>query len=191
MAWNDILETINQMNDPMSLDALKARTNSQAAATNAQFANIPKPKPQQGGIAGLGGTVMQLGGTAANLLGQPEIGIPLTIGGSALSGGATGGITGAAMGAGKSAVGAGLTAGLGSILPTSGSAPGASPDAPLLTGSKLSAPLGAAVKDPNIMNSLGGNTFVSPIGSNVSTPYSSMSGMDVMKAMNPGGWGGS
>lgn len=53
------------------------------------------------------GPVAQLGGSIANLAGQPEIGIPLSVAGGAASG-SSGGWGGAAMGAGTAGVKAAL-----------------------------------------------------------------------------------
>jgi hypothetical protein len=65
---------------------------------------IPKMEEKSGGIlseiGSIAGTLAQIGGTAATLMGQPEIGIPLSIGGSGLKGGSRGGITGALTGVG-------------------------------------------------------------------------------------------
>jgi hypothetical protein len=66
-------------------------------------------------IGNIGSTLMKLGGMAATFLGQPEIGVPLTIGGSALGGGTKGGWKGALMEGGKSGAMAGLSGGLGAF----------------------------------------------------------------------------
>ena len=72
---------------------------------------------KKGGWTGILSPAMKLGGTAATMLGQPEIGIPLSVAGGAVGGyGSGGGLSGAAMGAGKSAIGQGMSAEMGSGL---------------------------------------------------------------------------
>jgi hypothetical protein len=61
------------------------------------------------------GTIMKLGGTGANLLGQPEIGIPLSVGGGVVSG-SKDGMAGALTSGAKSVVGQGLSLGMGAGL---------------------------------------------------------------------------
>uniref|UniRef100_A0A6H1ZSX5 Uncharacterized protein n=1 Tax=viral metagenome TaxID=1070528 RepID=A0A6H1ZSX5_9ZZZZ len=86
----------------------------------------PQPKPMWGeqdpsqfqggggGLMGIVGKVAQIGGAAATMAGFPMVGIPLSVGGGALSGGAKGGITGAlkggAIAGGTAAAGQGLGA---------------------------------------------------------------------------------
>ena len=137
------------------------------------------------------GTIMKLGGTAANMMGQPEFGVPLSVGGG-MAGGAKGGVTGALTEGAKSAVGQGLSMGMGAGLDALRT-PSDVTSGALISGDKLSAPLSSAVKDPSIMNSLGGNLAVSDPAKQLSTPYANMSGMDVMNAMgkNKGLFGGS
>ena len=60
-------------------------------------------------------TIMKLGGTAANMMGQPEFGVPLSVGGGVV-GGSKEGMAGALKGGAKSAVGQGLSMGMGAGL---------------------------------------------------------------------------
>lgn len=80
-----------------------------------QAPQMTMPKKSEG-IAGYGGTALKLGGTIADLFGQPEIGIPMQAAGGALSGGSGGGgVTGALTGAVKSAGPAAATTGIGAM----------------------------------------------------------------------------
>ena len=137
----------------MEVDQSNRQTQGMAAPAAA-----PNPyhetAPQSGGWTSIVSPLMKVGGMAANLLGQPEIGIPLSIAGGAVGGaGGGGGMGGALKGgltsAATSAIGAGVGAGLNAL--TDASAGGEA----IITGSKLSAPLSSAIKDPGIMASLG------------------------------------
>ena len=74
----------------------------------------PEP-PKQGMFSSIAAPVLSLGGTVADMLGQPEIGIPLQMAGGAV-GGSGRGVGGMAKGAGMAGAKAGLSMGAGSAL---------------------------------------------------------------------------
>ena len=73
------------------------------------------PAPHQGMFSKIASPLLSLGGTAATMLGQPEIGIPLQMAGGAV-GGSGGGIGGMVKGAGMAGGKAALNAGVGGAL---------------------------------------------------------------------------
>ena len=173
----------------MNIDQLNQQAEQQGMAGMSEAAS-PPPSPYAGGSQKKGGSigkivapVMKLGGMAATLLGAPYIGVPLTIAGGAVEGASGGGgITGALKGTLKSGLGEAASFGIGSGLSALTSA---APQA-IMTGSKLSAPLSAAVKSPEMMSSLGKNLSVIDPVKKLTSPYSSMTGMGVMNAGNGG-----
>lgn len=77
----------------------------------------PEVQGEKGtGIAGIIGKLAQIGGTVANFIpGGQVVGVPLTIGGSALAGADKGGLTGAVKGAAVSGATQAAGAGLGNV----------------------------------------------------------------------------
>jgi len=176
----------------MNIDQLNQQAEQQGMAGMSEAAS-PPPSPYVGGSQKKGGffgtigkivaPVMKLGGMAANFLGAPYIGVPLTLAGGAVGGASGGGgITGALKGTLKSGLGEAASFGIGSGLSALTSA---APQA-IMTGSKLSAPLSAAIKSPEMMSSLGKNLSVIDPVKKLTSPYSSMTGMGVMNAGNGG-----
>ncbi len=140
------LESLIQKNKKMDPNLVPGAT---PAVTPERFA-------QQRGIASkignVTGPLMQLGGAVTTLAGQPYVGIPLSIAGGGVKGAANEGPLGAVKGAGISAGTAALAAGAGAGLNALKDA-GTGSEA-IITGSKLSAPLSGAMKDPGMLASL-------------------------------------
>jgi hypothetical protein len=169
--------------------------NQQAVQESQGMAN-PAPNPYSGGEQKKGGflgavgkiaaPVMKLGGMVLSAAGMPYVGIPLSVAGGAVGGASDGGgISGALKGGIKSGIAEGASLGIGSGLSALGGMGSAGPEA-IMTGSKLSAPLDAAIKSPEMMSNLGGNLAVSDPLRKLTMPYAGASGMDIMRAGNGG-----
>ena len=105
----------------MGIEKQNQQTEHEAMQGMGAVAN-PPPNPyagteqkKSGGWTSIVSPIMKIGGMAATALGQPEIGIPLSIAGGAVGGaGGGGGITGALGGGLKSGVGQAVSYGMGS-----------------------------------------------------------------------------
>lgn len=108
MAYLDFL------NGGLSLENLLRRRQNQGQPE--QSAPPLPPPPSGGGPFSWIGQGLQLVGSVANMAGQPYIGIPASVAGGAMKGGAEGGLTGALKQGGTTAAFQGLGQGLSALL---------------------------------------------------------------------------
>lgn len=97
-----------------------SRANQESQAGMASISGAPPPNPykeeeKQSGWQKIVSPIMKIGGMAADLLGFPEVGVPLSIAGGAVGGSSNGGgISGALKGGVMSGIGEAASAGMGS-----------------------------------------------------------------------------
>jgi hypothetical protein len=121
MADNFDEDAIRKFFKSMEVDQLNNQ--SKQLASQGMTESVPPPNPYAGGggqkkgilgtIGSIAAPVMKLGGMAANFLGAPHIGVPLSIAGGAVGGATEGGLSGALTGAGKAGLTEAATYGMG------------------------------------------------------------------------------